>query len=139
MKSTATYLDGVKFKVGVRGHQIVSDLPAENKGTDAGIAPPEFLLVSLATCAGYYALEYLKGRNLPTDGLSIEVTCEKLKQPARLGNFRIEVTAPDLPAEHERLLLAAVRACLIHNTLMNPSVIETVIRVPATVGSQVTD
>ena len=134
MKSRATYLDGVKFKVDVRGHQVVSDLPVENKGADAGISPPEFLLVSLATCAGYYALEYLKGRHLPTEGLSIEVTAEKLKQPARLGNFRIEVTAPDLPAEHEQLLLRAVRACLIHNTLMNPSVIETVVHVPSAVA-----
>ena len=132
MKGTAQYLDGVKFRVAVRGHQVVSDLPVENKGSDAGISPPEYLLVSLATCAGYYALEYLRGRKLPTDGLSIEVTAEKLKQPARLGNFRIEVTIPDLPAEHEQLLLRAVKACLIHNTLMNPSVIDTVIHVPVT-------
>ena len=132
MKSTARFLDGVRFGVSVRGHRIVSDLPAENKGADSGISPPEFLLVSLATCAGYYALEYLRGRQLPTGGLSIDVTAEKLKLPARLGNFRIDVTVPDLPAAHEQLLLRAVRSCLIHNTLMNPSVIETVIHAPVT-------
>ena len=132
MNATARYLDGVQFRTTVRGHQVVSDLPIENKGADAGIAPPEFLLVALATCAGYYALEYLRGRLIPADGLSVEVSAEKLKQPARLGNFRIDVTAPDLPAEHEQLLLRAVKACLIHNTLMNPTVIETVIHAPVT-------
>lgn len=130
MKSTATFLDGVKFQVDVRGHRVVADLPVENKGTNAGIAPPEFLLVALSTCAGYYALEYLRGRKLPTEGLKVEVTAEKLKSPARLGNFRIEVTVPDLPAEHEQLLLRAVTSCLIHHTLMNPTSIETVIHAP---------
>ena|SRR5579862_4460292 len=133
MKSTARFLDGVRFQADVRGHRIASDLTVENKGTDAGISPPEFLLVSLSTCAGYYALEYLRGRKLLTDGLTVEVTAEKLKPPARLGNFRIEVTVPNLPAEHEALLLRAVTSCLIHHTLTTPSAIETVIHVPVTV------
>src|SRR5260370_11570923 len=109
MEAKVSYLDGVKFNVAVRDHNVVCDQPVENKGDDAGISPPEFLLVSLATCAGYYALEYLKGRRLPTDGLAIEVTAEKLKPPARLGNFRIAVTVPDLPPDHEQLLLRAVK------------------------------
>ncbi len=130
MKSTARFMEGVKFQVDVRGHRIVSDLPVENKGTDAGIAPPEFLLVALSTCAGYYALEYLRGRKLSAEGLTVEVTAEKLKPPARLGNFRIDVTVPNLPAEHESLLMRAVTSCLIHHTLMNPSSIETAIHAP---------
>ena len=135
MKTTARYLGGLRFKVAVRGHQVVSDQPLENKGEDAGISPPEFLLISLATCAGHYAMEYLKSRKLPVEGLTVEVSAEKLKGPARLGDFRIEVTAPDLPAGHESMLLRAVRSCLIHNPLMNPTVIETVIHAPVAAGN----
>ena len=135
MEVTAQYLNGVKFNVAVRGHSVVSDLPLENKGEDTGISPPEFLLVSLATCAGYYALEYLRMRSLPAEGLRVHVGAEKLKQPARLGKFRIEVTAPDLDPRHEDGILRAVKLCLIHNTLLNAPAIDIVINVPAPVAA----
>jgi uncharacterized OsmC-like protein len=131
MEATVQYLDGVKFNVAVRGHNVVCDQPLENKGEDAGIAPPEFLLASLATCAGYYALEYLRTRSLPTEGLSVHVSAEKLKQPARLGNFRIEVSTPELEPRHEEGVLRAVKSCLIHNTLLNAPAIDIIVNTPA--------
>jgi len=42
MEATVQYLNGVKFNVAVCGHSVVCDLPVENKGEDAGIAPPIF-------------------------------------------------------------------------------------------------
>jgi len=127
MDVTTQYIDGVKFNVAVRGHSVVCDQPLENKGTDAGISPPEFLLASLATCAGYYALEYLRTRALPTDGLAVRVHADKLKQPARLGDFRIEVEIPAIEPRHEEGVLRAVKSCLIHNTLLHTPSLEVVI------------
>jgi putative redox protein len=131
MEATVQYLDGVKFDVAVRRHHVVCDQPVENKGDDAGIAPPEFLLASLATCAGYYALEYLKTRSLPTAGLSVHVSADKLKQPARLGNFRIEVSTAEIEPRHLEGVLRAVKSCLIHNTLLHAPAIEVVVNMPA--------
>jgi uncharacterized OsmC-like protein len=130
MQATAQYLDGVKFNVAIRGHNVPCDQPVENKGEDAGVSPPEFLLASLATCAGYYALEYLNTRSLPTGGLSVHVTADKLKQPARLGNFRIEVATPPLEARHEEGVLRAVKSCVIHNTLLHAPAIDVIINAP---------
>lgn len=87
------------------------------------MTPPEFLLASLATCAGFYAAQYLNARKLPTEGLKVTVTAEKALQPARLASFRIEVHAGELDSHHEAGLLRAVKSCLIHNTLGgNPSI-----------------
>ena len=133
MEAAVQYLDGVKFNVAVRGHNVICDQPLENRGNDAGISPPEFLLASLATCAGYYALEYLRTRSLPTDGLSVHVSAEKLKQPARLGNFRIEVMTHELEPRHEEGLLRAVKSCLIHNTLLHAPAVEVAVHALATV------
>lgn len=107
---------------------MICDQPPDNGGADQGMTPPEFLLASLGTCAGFYAAQYLKTRNLPSDGLEVTVHAEKLKQPARVGQFRIEVTVPRLDPQHEEGVLRAVRACLIHNTLLNAPSIETVVR-----------
>jgi putative redox protein len=135
MEATVQYLEGVKFIIAVRGHSVVCDQPAENHGTDAGMAPPEFMLASLASCAAYYALEYLRARSLPTAGLRVRVEAGKLKQPARLGDFRIEVTTAPLEARHEEGVLRAVRSCLIHNTLLHPPSIEVLVNAKAPVAA----
>ncbi len=106
---------------------MVCDQPPDNGGADSGMTPPEFLLVSLGTCAGFYAAQYLKTRSLSSEGLEIKVTADKAKQPARVGQFRIEVIVPGLDPRHEEGVLRAVKACLIHNTLLHPPAIETVV------------
>jgi uncharacterized OsmC-like protein len=133
MEVSVQYLDGVKFEASARGHRVLCDQPADNGGSNGGMTPPEFLLVSLGTCAGFYAAQYLKTRGLPAEGLEIKVSAEKAKQPARLGSFRIEVLAPGLDPRHEAGLLRAVKACLVHNTLINAPAIETVVHAGALV------
>lgn len=118
MEVSTTYLGGTKFEVAARGHRVICDQPIDNGGSDEGMTPPEFLLASLATCAGYYAAQYLKARALPADELKVRVTAEKATQPARLASFEIDVTAPGLDERHEAGILRAVKACLIHNTLL---------------------
>lgn len=97
------------------------------------MTPPEFLLVSLGTCAGFYAAQYLKTRHLSAEGLEVKVAAEKATQPARLGLFRIEVNAPGVSGEHATGLMRAVKACLIHNTLLNSPTVETVVHTGAMV------
>lgn len=95
-------IDGVKFSIEARAHAVVCDQPQENGGTDSGMTPPEFLLGSLGACAAFYAAEYLRTRKIATGGVAVLVTAEKLKAPARLGNFRIQVNSPvSLTAEQK--------------------------------------
>jgi uncharacterized OsmC-like protein len=125
MEVTVKHLDQVRFSVEARGHEVICDQPASNGGEDAGMTPPEFLLASLGSCAGFYAVQYLKTRGLESSGVEVKVTAEKLKPPARLGNFVIRVESPtELSDEHREGLNRAVHACLIHNTLMVPPKIE---------------
>ena len=133
MEVTVRHLGNVKFEASARAHRVICDQPPDNGGADRGMTPPEFLLVSLGTCAGFYAAQYLKTRNLPSVGLEVTVHAEKVKQPARLGQFRIEVNVPNLDSKHEDGVLRAVRACLIHNTLLNAPAIKTVVRTTAEV------
>jgi putative redox protein len=127
MEVKIQHLGNVKFEASTRGHRVICDQPPGNGGADTGMTPPEFLLVSLGTCAGFYAAQYLKARSLPADGLEIKVTAEKVPQPARLGQFRIEVVVPGLEPRHEEGILRAVKACLVHNTLLHTPAIETIV------------
>lgn len=127
MEVTAEFRGGVKFEVEARGHRMLCDQPVENGGSDAGMSPPEFLLAALATCAGYYAAQYLKARGLPADQLKVRVSAEKAQQPARLDTFRIEVTVPELDDHHQAGIVRAAKACLIHNTLLGQPRIDVVV------------
>jgi putative redox protein len=125
MEVKVKHLDQVKFTVQARSHSIICDQPADNGGQDAGMTPPEFLLASLGSCAAFYAVQYLKTRNLAESGVEVTVTAEKLKQPARLGNFRIHVICPvALTEEQTEGLMRSVHHCLVHNTLLTPPEIE---------------
>jgi uncharacterized OsmC-like protein len=127
MEVVIQHLGNVKFEARARGHRVVCDQPADNGGFDSGMTPPELLLSALGTCAGFYAAQYLAARSLPAEGLEVRVVAEKAMQPARLGSFRIEVTVPGLDARHEAGVHRAVKACLIHNTLLNAPEIETMV------------
>src|SRR5260370_38960755 len=84
MEVLAESLGGAKCAVTARGHRVICDQPLDNGGSDAGMSPPEFLLVSLATCAAYYAVQYLKARNIPLADVKVRVVAEKALKPARL-------------------------------------------------------
>ncbi len=124
IETTVKYLNGFQFEVEARGHRLLCDQPREAGGDDTGITPPEFMLASLAACAGYYAVQYLKFRSLPTDGLTVRVEAEKAQQPARIGSFRILLDAPAITdPRHVEGLYRAAEKCLIHKTLLHaPSV-----------------
>jgi uncharacterized OsmC-like protein len=123
--TTVKYRSGVAFEVTARGHRLLCDQPFEAGGDDSGMTPPELMLASLATCAGYYIVQYLKVRNLPVDGLAVLTRAHKAQQPARLGAFQIVIHPP--PGMGDRELAGIRRAaekCLIHNTLLHPPSIE---------------
>jgi uncharacterized OsmC-like protein len=127
MEVTIEHLGRTKFEAMARGHRVICDQPQDNDGDDTGMTPPELLLTSLGSCMAFYAVQYLRTRNLPQEGVSVKVSAEKAKSPARLGSFRVEVTVPPLEERHREGIRRCVDACLIHNTLLNAPSIETVI------------
>lgn len=133
IETTVRYLGAVQFEAEARGHKVICDQPETNcGGTNKGMTPLEFLLTSVGTCAGYYAQEYLNTHQLPSEGLEVRVTAEKVKPPARLDQFRIEIKlATAIDERHRECVIRAVQKCVIHNTLLNPPSIETVVTIPA--------
>ena len=135
MQVKVEQLDNVKFAVHARHHSMICDQPVDNGGTDEGITPPEFLLASLGSCAVFYAVQYLKARKLATGGVEAVVDAEKLKSPARLGNFKIDVHCPvPLNDEQQLGLIRSVHSCLIHNTMMSVPEISIELKLPVLVG-----
>jgi len=132
MEVHVEHLGSVQFEIKTRNHSIISDQPVPDGGFDEGFTPPELLLASLGSCAGYYAAQYLRKHKLATEGTRVRVTCDKVKDPLpRMTNFVIEVDAPvDLTAEQQKGVEEAVEHCLVHNTLLKAPTISLKVKVP---------
>jgi|SRR5271157_5643848 len=115
------HLGAVQFEIKARQHKIVCDQPPENGGFDEGMTPQELLLAFLGSCAGFYATQYLKKNNLAGEGTRVRVTADKVQDPARMDNFRVEVEVPlAFSEQHRNGIQEAIQHCPIHNTLLYP-------------------
>ncbi|HTP68125.1 MAG TPA: OsmC family protein [Dongiaceae bacterium] len=125
MEVTVEHLGSVQFEIRARGHLLASDQPIEEGGFDEGMTPPEFLLASLASCAGFYASQYLRKHKLALEGTRVRVTCDKVKDPRpRMNNFVVQIEClVELSEKHGRGVREAVEHCLVHNTLVHPPTI----------------
>jgi putative redox protein len=133
---SVTHLGAVQFEIKAREHTIVCDQPEANGGFNEGMTPPELMLASLGSCAGFYAVDYLKRQKLAVEGVKVHVTAEKAKNPARLDPFKIELDVPaDLSAEHLKGMEDAVHRCLIHNTMLHSPTIALEIKTAAAAKS----
>jgi len=121
MEITVEHLGSVQFEIKTRGHSIISDQQVADGGYDEGMTPPELLLASLGSCAGFYAAQYLRKHKLATEGARVYIRCDKVKDPIpRMTNFVIGVAAPvELTEEHRKGIHEAVEHCLVHNTLLH--------------------
>jgi uncharacterized OsmC-like protein len=136
MEVQITQVEGVKFTVHAQAHTVICDQPKDNGGTDEGMTPPEFLLASLGGCAAFYAAEYLRKRNLASNDISVSVSADKFKGPARIGNFQIRVDSPiSLTEDQRKGLMRSVEHCLVKNTLLNPPQIEISLEAPCSAAA----
>jgi putative redox protein len=133
MQVKINYEGKLQFKATARNHFIIGDQPEENGGEDKGMTPSEWLLASLGSCIGFYAVKYLQTRNIDSAGLCVTINADKsIKPVAHLDNFQVDVSLPNsLQTKHKLGLQQAIEACLIHNTLMHkPQITTHIITVP---------
>ena len=113
------YKGGWEFRADSRSHSIIIDLPAQMKGEDKGMTPPELFIASLASCVGVYVVDYCKAQNISTDGLKVVANYEDVEGgPARIGKISLEIVMPGgVPQEHRNPLMKMAAQCKVHNTI----------------------
>jgi uncharacterized OsmC-like protein len=116
-----THLAEDRFRIEVRGHELVVDQPGRDRD-EAGPSPVELFVSSLAACVGHYGARFLRSRGVPYDGLRVECDWSMLAAThARVGRVRLRVTPPaQLPAELHAPLQEAMEHCTVHNSLRQP-------------------
>jgi len=121
MSLTVSFKGGTKFDIASGTHQVVTDQPIEDGGTDEGMGPVELFIGSLAGCVGYFVARYCARHAISAEGFTIEADWSMAEQPHRVGSveMRLRLPATLTPTQQERLLKVA-HGCTVHQSLAVP-------------------
>jgi putative redox protein len=132
-----THDSGVRFTATIREHRIIVDQPVRGGGEDAGPSPIELLGASLGTCIALYVQQFCAARNLPHDGLRVEVVQHGAANPNRVGKFAARVIlADELPQQYMAMLERVAQSCPAHNTLVHGAAVDVVIETTVPIVSR---
>jgi putative redox protein len=122
---------GVLVEARHEGFTILTDQPEKDGGTNTAPSPFDLFLVSLGTCAGYYALRFCQERGIPTAGLSVSLATERDEARKRFSKIRIEIRLPDdFPEKYRTAIVRAAHQCSVKRHVVEPPDFE-ILTIPA--------
>ncbi len=99
---------------------IKTDQPVKEGGEGSAPEPFRLFLASIATCAGGYALEFCRARNIPTDGMALTMTCDFDPEVKRYRKMTIDLKLPDgFPKKHEAAIVRSMDLCAVKRHILN--------------------
>ncbi|HQN06578.1 MAG TPA: OsmC family protein [Thermoanaerobaculia bacterium] len=116
---------GVAVEAIHAGMTIRTDQPVAAGGAGSAPSPFDLFLVSLSTCAGFYALRFCQERGLPTEGLGVTMDWERSPETKLISKVRISVKLPEgFPEKYRAAILRATDQCAVKKHLVSPPAIE---------------
>jgi ribosomal protein S12 methylthiotransferase accessory factor len=83
-------------------------------GEGTAPSPFEMFFISLATCAGYYALEFCLSRGLNTQGLKVTLNADRDEAVKLYKTIKISINLPqDFPEKYRNAIVRAVDLCTV--------------------------
>ena len=107
------HLDGDRFAVAVRGHELVVDQPVDAGGQDTAPTPTELFVAGLAACVAFYARRYCARHDVDPAGLEVTTSYRIGGRPAAVEDLEVVVSPPTaLPRERRDAFLRTALARL---------------------------
>ena len=112
---------GVSVAAQVNGFEVLTDQPVSSGGQGQAPSPYDFFLSSIGTCAGYFALQFCRQRELPTEGLGLTLDIERNPETRQLLKVMIDIQLPEgFPEKYQGAIIRATEQCSVKKALSAP-------------------
>jgi putative redox protein len=121
--------DGLKVDAEYKGFVIQTDQPVHQGGGGSAPAPFDYFLVSIATCAGLYALAFCRERNIPIEDLGVTMSMEKGQISKMIDKITVTVDLPPgFPEKYKPVIVKAIDRCTVKAHIVRAPQFEIVTR-----------
>jgi ribosomal protein S12 methylthiotransferase accessory factor len=129
MEMKIDFPGGKRTAARFKGFTVMTDQPADKGGEGSAPQPFDMFLVSLGTCAGFYALAFCQTREIDTEGLELTLTTERDKAKKMLSRVQIEIRLPaGFPGKYRGAVVKAAEYCAVVKHLHDPPSVEVTAR-----------
>jgi putative redox protein len=129
MEMIVEFPGGAKVNARFGDFLVETDQPASGGGEGSAPSPFAIFLASLATCAGIYALNFCKQRNLPTEGLKIVQRVQRDPASGMIVRIELEIQAPPtFPEKYLPSLIRSAELCAVKKHMEHPPQFEVTAR-----------
>ncbi len=126
---TIVFSDGLKVDAEFKGFLVKTDQPVHQGGGGTAPSPFDLFLASLATCAGFYALEFCQARKIPTRELAVSMGTERGAVSKMIDKVTIRVDLPPgFPEKYKEAIVKAIDHCAVKAHILRPPQFEIVAR-----------
>lgn len=109
---------GKKVDAHFNGFTVQTDQEVKYGGEGSAPQPFDLFFASIATCCGYYALQFCLSRELNTDGLKVRLTAEKNEKKKLFDEIILFLTLPEgFPQKYRDAIVRAVNLCTVKRHL----------------------
>ena len=116
-----TFPGGLAVDARFDGFCVRTDQPVYYGGENSAPAPFDLFLVSIGTCAGFFALRFCQERELPTEGLKLTLETERDAERHRMSKIRLIIHLPTgFPEKYRRAIIRATNQCSAKRAILDP-------------------
>jgi ribosomal protein S12 methylthiotransferase accessory factor len=121
-KSIDVFFPGGKRVDAKIGDMIVrTDQSKESGGEETAPEPFQLFLASIATCAGIYALEFCRSRQITVEGMSLILSYEWDEKKHAVERLNIDLKLPaGFPEKYKRAVLKSMDLCTVKRHIVHP-------------------
>ena len=121
MKLTVQRVDGLRFLATAEGHTVVVDAAPEDGGGGAAMSAPQLFAAAMGACMLEFVTNSCRLRGISFERLSLELECEELERPRRIGTLEATIRIEPEPLDDvKRRLIGVARHATLANTLARP-------------------
>lgn len=121
MAMDVSFPGGKRVDARIGNMLVPTDQSKENGGEGTAPEPFQLFLVSIATCAGIYALEFCKMREIETGGMLLTMSCEFDEKKHACERLNIDLKLPPgFPEKYKKAVVRSMDLCSVKRHILHP-------------------